>query len=301
MSRILILAVFVSSFALCAEEFDETPKASADETVLAALPKVPTMATIMAGGDARSQPGKWVTELLKKKETKARVEIVLLKQKLIAQQEAEDTEDRERMRRKMLYDKAHGTLFDTETIRREAKKRTITMKLDFTLPEMEMYTRLIDAYQKRAALAANVVETLTRFDRDSDGKLTGEEYRDAAYIFNATQRLFTAIDNDNDGYFSIAEIDAARALPANGPAAQAAGAKEAANNDTFIIKGFDANKDGVLNIEERKALSSAYLDISLKATHDAAAYQKLHDDLAAARAVAAAKFENLTIELAESK
>lgn len=301
MTRLALLS-FVLLFCLTAwsEQGEDAPK-SADETVLHALPKVPTMATIVGTGNPRTQPGKWVQELLKKKETKARVEIVLLKQKLIADQEAQNAEDRERVRRRQLYDKALGTLFDTEPTRQDGKKKMISMKLDFQLAEMETYRRLVEVYNKRAALAADVVETLTRLDRDSDGKLTGEEYRDAAYIFNATQRLFLAVDNDGDGYFSIHEIDAAKAIPANGAAALAAGAKEAATTDTFLIKGFDANKDGVLRIEERKAISSAYLDIALKSTQEANSYQKLYDDLATARQAAAAKFENLTIEISEPR
>jgi|ERR1043165_2085356 Ca2+-binding EF-hand superfamily protein len=296
----IFLCVCLFCMSAWCQEGDDAPK-SADETVLHALPKVPTLATIIGKGNARTEPGKWVQELLKKKETRARVEIVLLKQKLIADQEAQNAEERERIRRRQLYDKALGSLFDTEPTKQDGKKKLISMKLDFQLPEMEAYRRLVEVYQKRAALASDVVETLTRLDRDSDGKLAGEEYRDAAYIFNATQRLFLAVDNDGDGYISSNEIDAAKVLPADAAAALAAGAKEAATTDTFLIKGFDADKNGVLRIEERKALSSAYLDIALKSTQEAANYQRLHDDLSAARQVAAAKFENLTIEVTEPR
>ena len=69
----------------------------------------------------------------------------------------------------------------------------------------------------------------------------------------------------------------------------------------MLIKGFDVDKDGVLTIAERKALSSAYLEIELKARQEADAYQKLFDDLLTARQVMATKFENLTIDLVESK
>ncbi|HLX64294.1 MAG TPA: EF-hand domain-containing protein [Planctomycetota bacterium] len=302
MPRVLSF-LMLAAFTLCiwGEESDSEPIKSADQTVLTALPKVPTLATIVGDGNPKTQPDKWIADLIKKKEIKARVEIVMIKQKFLAEQDAKDAEERERIRRRQMYDKALGTLFDTTPVQGEAKKKTMTMKLDFQVTEMEVYRRLIDALKIRGALASDVVETLTRLDRDNDGKLTGEEYRDAACIFNATQRLFSAVDNDGDGYLTVAEIEAAKTLPANGAAALAEGIKNAANSDTFMIKGFDANKDGVLSIEERKALSSAYLEISLKAAQEVAAYQKLLDDLSTARQAAAAKFENLTIELSEGK
>ncbi len=297
---LLLTLVLLACGAVWCEEPDEAPK-PADEAALQAIPKVPTLATIIGDGNPKTAPSKWVQDLMKKKETKARVEIVLLKQKLIAQQEAQDVEEKERIRRKLAYDKAHGTLFDTAPAT-EPKKRTIKMKLEFQVAEIETYRRLIEAYKVRAALADSVVESLTKLDRDNDGKLTGDEYRDAAHIFLATQRLFSAVDNDGDGYISLAEIDAAKTLPADGAAALAAGSgMKDANSGTLIIKDFDADKDGVLTINERKALSSAYLDISLKSTHEADAYQHLLDEMLTARQASAAKFENLTIELVDSK
>ncbi|MEI6231988.1 MAG: hypothetical protein WCT04_02985 [Planctomycetota bacterium] len=294
------LLIIVACGAVRAEDPD-APARSADETVLQALPKVPTLTAIIGDGNAKTQTNKWVQELMKKKETKARVEIVLLKQKLITEQESQDVEEKERLRRKIAYDKAHGTLYDTP-IATDRKKRTIRMKLEFQVPEIEMYRRLIDTYKTRAALASSVVDALTKLDRDNDGRLTADEYRDAACIFVATQRLFAAIDNDNDGLISLSEIEAAKNLPANAAAALTAGSNSKdATAGTLKIKGFDANSDGALTIAERKALSSAYLEVELKSQQDADAYQKLHDDLSTARQVTAAKFENLIIELAETK
>ena len=285
-----------------AEELDAPPAKSADETILQAMPKVPTIATIVGDGNPKTQTNKWVQELMKKKETKARVEIVLLKQKLITEQESQDVEDKERIRRKNLYDKAHGTLFDNQPVA-DQKKRSIKLKLEFQVPEIEMYRRIIGLYKTRAALAASVVDALTKLDRDNDGKLTADEYRDAAYIFIATQRLFLSVDNDGDGFITLAEIEAAKALPVDAAAALVAGSnsKDATSSSALLIKGFDADKDGVLTIAERKALSSAYLEIELKARQEADAYQKLFDDLLTARQVMATKFENLTIDLVESK
>ncbi len=283
-------------------EETDTPTKSADETTLQALPKVPTLATIVGEGNAKAQTTKWVQELMKKKETKARVEIVLLKQKLIAEQESQDTEEKERIRRKNLYDKAHGTLFDTQ-FSNEKKKRSIKLKLEFQVPEIDMYRRLIAVYKTRAALASSVVEALTKLDRDNDGKLTADEYRDAAYIYLATQRLFTSVDNDGDGYISFGEVEAAKSLPVDAAAAMTTGSasKDANNSSALVIKGFDADKDGVLTIAERKALSSAYLEIELKSLQEADAYQKLFDDLSTARQSTATKFENLTVDLSDSK
>ena len=295
----LTLIPFLVLFGACAQSA-ETSK-PADESVLQALPKVPTIATVVGSGDSKNASSKWVQELMMKKETKARVEIVLLKQKLIAEQESKDVEDKERVRRKQLYDKALGTLFDSQAAG-EKKTRTIRMKLEFQVPEIEMYRRLVEVYKMRTALAASVVEAFTKLDRDNSGKTTPESYRDAAYIFIATQRLFVPVDNDADGYITLAEVEAAKALPADAAAAMTAGANSKdATTGALIIKGFDVDKDGVLNIDERKALSSAYLEASLKSQQDADAYQKLLNDLLTARQATAAKFENLTIELVESK
>ena len=302
MSRFVLIPLIALTICLnagAAEEPDAPTRA--DEAALQALPKVPTMATIVGDGVPKAQVSKYVQELIKKKETKARVEIVLLKQKLIAEQETTDVAEKERIRRKILYDKAHGTLFDTQPVT-EKKRKTIRMKLEFQVPEIEVYTRLVNLYKSRAALAADVVDALTKLDRDNDGKLTADEYRDAAHIFLATQRLFLTIDSDNDGQITIAEIDAAKAMPASASAALAEGAvsKEAAGGPV-IIAGFDADKDGVLTIAERKALSSAYLEAELKAQQEADAYQRLLDELITSRQVTAAKFENLTIDMLETK
>lgn len=302
MPRLILIPLITLTICLNAgsAEVPDVP-ARADESALQALPKVPTMATIIGDGVPKAQINKFVQDLMKKKETKARVEIVLLKQKLIAEQETTDVAEKERIRRKILYDKAHGTLFDTQPVV-EQRRKTIKMKLEFQVPEIEVYTRLVSLYKARAALAANVVDALTKLDRDNDGKLSADEYRDAANIFVATQRLFSQIDTDNDGQITIAEIDAAKVMPATAAAAMAEGSvsKEAAAGP-LTIPGFDADKDGVLTIAERKALSSAYLEAELKAQQEADAYQRLLDELITSRQVIASKFENLTIDMLETK
>jgi Ca2+-binding EF-hand superfamily protein len=290
----------------CAEDSEEPIAPSADQTVLQALPKVPTMETIAGKGDSRRAPSKWIQELMKKKETRARIEIVSLKQKVLAEQEATLAADKERSRRQERYNAAYGSLNNTSAPSSgagERRKRTLNLKLEFQVPEMEVYRRLIEAYKIRAALAADAVNTLTRLDRNGDGNLSSDEYRDAAYLWTATTKLFHPVDSDLDGYISVAEIEAARTLPANGAAAITAGAnsKEAINTVDLKIKDFDQNNDGILNVAERKALSSAYLEASLRAQQDAAAYQNLLDELLVARQTSTAKFENLTIEAEEAK
>lgn len=299
MTRLTLIPFLVLICACLRAEDSEIAKPANESQ---ALPKVPTLATVAGDGSVKNASSKWVQELMTKKETKARVEIVLLKQKLIAEQETKDVEEKDRARRKQLYDKALGTLFDAQAAG-ETKTRTIRMKLEFQVPEIEMYRRLVDVYKARSTLATSVVEAITKLERDNDGKTTPESYRDAAYIFIATQRLFLSVDNDGDGYIALSEIDAAKELPASAAAAMTAGAnsKDATTGGALIIKGFDVDKDGVLNISERKALSSAYLQASLKSQQDADAYQKLLDELITARQSTAAKFENLTIELVESK
>jgi len=298
-----IVLLAVTSFSMVGARAAEPDAAEkpADERVLQALPKVPTLATIVGDGSTKAQVGAWIQELMKKKETKARVEIVILKQKLIAEQQTQDADEKERIRRKNQYDKAHGTLYDAPVAANEKKKRILKMKLEFQVPEIETYRRLIDVYKARSALALNIVDALTKLDRDNDGKLSADEYRDAAYMFIATQRLFTSVDSDGDGYITPAELDAAKNMPADAAAAMIAGSNSRDANGPLLIKGYDADKDGVLTIAERKALSSAYLEIELKAQQEVAAYQKLSDDLISARSVTAAKFENVTVELADTK
>ena len=95
----------------------------------------------------------------------------------------------------------------------------------------------------------------------------------------------------------MTEIDNSRTLPADGIAAITAGSStKEANSGIYKIKDFDSNADGVLSVNERKAMSSAYLDIALKSKQEAEGYQKLVDDLQTLRQDAAAKFERVTVD-----
>ena len=271
----------------------------ADPNAMQAIPKVPTMATIVGDGDPALQRRLWAQNLIKKKEIKARVEVVILKKKLLEEADAASVEEKDRQRRTERYNNSfrkEGELA-LPSGAGEGKKRVLTLRLEFQVPEIDSYKKLIEVFKIRATLAENIVTTLTKLDRDADGKLSGDEYRDAALLYLATQRLFHSIDNDDDGYFSASEIEAAKTLPADGIAAITAGsATKEANSGVYKIKDFDINGDGVLSVSERKAMSSAYLDVGLKARQEAENYQKLVDDLLTLRQATAAKFANVTVE-----
>jgi hypothetical protein len=302
MPRLLSIAVAVAL--LCAqrshaEDDPDVPAAPADETVLQALPKVPTLEKI---GTTPKQIDAWVQGLIQKKEIKARVEVVLLKQRILAEQREAIAADKERIRREERYNASFGgPLRGGNAEAGGAKKnRAIKVKLAFQVPELDMYKRVLEAYKLRAALAAGAVETLTRIDRNADGKLSGDEYRDAGNLVLATRKLFRSLDTDNDGLISLAEIEAARQLPASGAEAISAGSQmKEANNGPDPLKDYDKKGTGELGLAELKALSSAYLVAALDAQKAVEHCQKVIDALATAQQASAAKFENLTIEVEE--
>src|SRR5262249_52452885 len=91
---VLVLSIAGAAGAFCAED-----EPIADTNVMQAVPKVPTLATIIDKGDPNLAPRQWAQTLIKKKETKARVELVVLKKKLLDEAEAASAEEREKQRR----------------------------------------------------------------------------------------------------------------------------------------------------------------------------------------------------------
>src|ERR1017187_6282396 len=108
MPRLLLIAAIAAL--LCApyghaEDDPDAPVQPADETLLQALPKVPTLEKI---GSSPKQVGAWVQELMQKKEIKARVEVVLLKQRILEEQREALAADKERVRREERYNASFG-------------------------------------------------------------------------------------------------------------------------------------------------------------------------------------------------
>ena len=144
-------------------------------------------------------------------------------------------------------------------------------------------------------LADDIVDILSRLDRNNDGKLTADEYTDALAIVIAAAKLFQQVDANDDGYLSETEIDNAKILPRDGNEARVTGRTAALVPNTHI-KTFDANSDGVLDAEERKVLSMAFVEIALKAEKEAEFFRRLAADaLTVSRDIMAAKFADLVI------
>ncbi|HEX7802150.1 MAG TPA: EF-hand domain-containing protein [Pseudoxanthomonas sp.] len=106
--------------------------------------------------------------------------------------------------------------------------------------------------EDRQAPVASVEQILQRMDRDNDGKLSFEEYR------NAMTRRFHRLDADGDGFLVQKEIP--KEWLAVGAADLADGkvsAEEFASGLRPAFDGFDLDKDNSLNDEELAAFARA--------------------------------------------
>jgi hypothetical protein len=129
-------------------------------------------------------------------------------------------------------------------------------------------------------------------DRNNDGRLSGDEYRDAAALILATRRAFERLDANRDDVLSASELDLGR-LPKSAAAALQAG-KLALGTEPVELPT-DANKDGVLDVAERKALTMNYVEIARLAGEDAAFYADLAARLSALREAAEARFADIEV------
>ncbi len=260
-----------------------------------ALPRIPTREFLLKGTDGKedteaTKSGQWVSEFIAKKKVKADAEVDELKKKVQEEDQAQKAKEKERQRRLAKL----ATYDDMQLLRRESKQTTIRVKLEFQVPEIETCRRAADLCKQRKALADDVVETLSHLDRNNDGKLSAEEYSDACAIVIASAKLFQQIDSNNDGLLSEAEIDAAKLIPKDAAEARIAG-HQASSIPNTRIKSFDVNGDGVLDAEERKVLSMAFVEVALNAQKEADFYRKLADSLTVSREIVAIKFANLVI------
>jgi len=294
---VVLPALFVAANVLLAGERGEEKKGSGAADVRL-LPKVPSRVAILKGletGDPDKEGdkiGEWVMGLIAAKEKRANTELEAIKKRLRSEESARQAAERDRQRRADKYDETWGAL-GTKTSSGGSGGAT-HIKLDFQVPEIETYRVAMAVCRVREALANDVVETLPRLDRNGDGRLTENEYRDAGAILTATSRLFQKLDANDDGILNEAEIEAARELPRNATAAIRTG-RPTAESAGFKIKPYDADSDGVLDVNERKALTMAYVDVALRAGQEAAFYQRVIEALATAREVVAGKFADIEV------
>jgi hypothetical protein len=286
-SRVLVFSfVFVLALTARAEELDAESARTAQVPV---LPKVPSRAIIakQAGADDQKPINEWVQKLIDGKEKRAQTELEAYKKQFIAEERRRQMEERDRERRQERLE------IGGAPIKREANA-PIHIKMEFQVPEITAYRAIADTLRAHQEISNAVAQTLAKLDRDGDGKLSAEEYREAGAILASTLRIFQPLDSNADGLITEAEIDAAREVPRNIPDAIKAG-KAAVDASNFRIKTYDANGDGVLDVDERKALVMAYVDASLRAGQDAAFYNKVADTLTTSREMVAAKFADVEI------
>lgn len=298
---ILCLPSILASSQVLAETDREAAEAIQDKkaaelAILITLPRIPTRDEIFK--DAKNTESEltkinaWVQMFIDDKKVKAQKEIDEIKRTYQEEEQARTDKEKERQRRLAKL----GDYSDLVPIRAEAanKHSTVRIKLDFQVPEIETCRHAVDVCRQRKALADDIVETLSRLDRNNDGKLTADEYQDALAILIGAAKLFQKIDANEDGLLSEAEIEAARQIPKDSfeslqkgrPASRLPGAR---------LKPYDANDDGILDAEERKVLSMAFVDIALKAEMDAEFYRHLADSLTVARDIMAAKYASLVL------
>jgi hypothetical protein len=278
---------------LAARAEDDSKKPA--EVVLRALPRVPSRAALLKDIDlkdtekAASRAKQWVDELIKSKEKRANEELEVIKKKLLESESARLKEQKERMRRREMYDRVYGV----ERGGGEAHA-ALRIKLSFVVLELDAYQRIAELYRAQEALATDIVTLLPKLDRDGDGRLAEDEYRDAAGILASAGLMFQNLDANEDGFVSEAESNAARKLPGSAADAAQAG-RMLIDTPGHKIKNFDANSDGALDVAERKMLSDAFLAVAIQAGREAGFYRALTDALALARKIAAAKFEDVEL------
>lgn len=204
----------------------------------------------------------------------------------------EEEERQEKIRRQKRYKEQKG---DTSTQSEDEGPRSVVLRVDFVVPELTTYRRAAAGCRKRAELARAVVQILPDLDRNKDGNLTDDEYRDAGAIIRTTERLLRGMDSDKDGQISIIELDSTNTLPRNAIAAARAGAS-LVNGKDFLIAKYDADKDGTLDVSERKALSVEYSNAALAYTAEAADYDKVADEIEARQKMSADKFQHMEVK-----
>jgi hypothetical protein len=262
---------------------------------LKAMPKIAARAAILKDVDTKDAEKvserirQFTQELMDAKEKAAKVELDALMKKMKEEDDARAAAERERRRRQENYDGSWGTLGKRASTERKAPVR---VKLDFQVAEISTCRAVAEILRQHCALSKDIVEALPKLDHDGDGRLAVEEYRDAGAIVNVTARLFLSLDANGDGFITENELESARAVPANAAAAVKAG-RPTSETLSYKLKEFDTDNDGVLDVNERKTMAMAYVDVSLRTEQEAAFYSRMADVLSTARQIVATKYENI--------
>jgi hypothetical protein len=274
-------------------------KRAAELATLMALPRIPTRDEVLKDVKEKeikedvelTKTNDWVQNFIDKKKAQAEKEIDELKKKFQQDEQERIAKEKERQRR-LTKMAEYGDYIPVS--RADNKRSTVTIKLDFQVPEVETCRRAQDACRLRKALADDIIDTLSRLDRNNDGKLTNDEYQDALAIVIGAAKLFQKIDTNDDGFLSEAEIESAKQLPKDAADALQKG-RAASRLPNAKLKPYDANDDNVLDAEERKTLSMAFVDLALKAEKEAEFYRHLADSLTVSRDIMAAKYANVVL------
>ena len=270
--------------------------ASAEESggaqAVASLPKVPARALILKeGGSEDTRIAEWIQTLLAGKEKRASVELEVLKKKILSDETARAQYEREKQRRRDKYDDLNSRPANSGA---DDKPEAIHIKLEFQVPEISTYRYAAETCLIRERLANDVVERLSHLDRNQDGVLSSDEYRAAGAILISCANLLKKMDGNENGYLTESDISVARTVPRNASAAEEDGS-HAAEASGYRIKPYDMDNNGELDVNERKALAMAFVDVSVRAGQDAAFYTRMADSLVTARAAAAQKYADIEI------
>jgi hypothetical protein len=279
-----LLATFCCVFLLQAEEEGlQQPK----KTI---MPKVPSRSAIVKPNESEAKSiGQWANAFIAAKEKKAEAELEVFKKTVLEEERTRQAEERNRLRRHERND-----LLKTSANPTVKKGGPIRIQLDFQVPEIAIYRLAVELCLTEQKLANDVVEALSRMDKDNDGKLTNEEYKNAGALIITTRNVGQKLDSDADGMISEEELEAVRRLPENSAAAIDTG-RESASTLTFKIKSFDSDNNGVLDVDERKRMVMSYVDAALRSEQEAQFYRSVADSLAGARASVAEKFADVLV------
>jgi hypothetical protein len=289
-----LLVPFVPA-SLAAEE----PGAAADSRAaeLSGLPRVPVRTAIVKAGAADSAAvSEWVRVVMETKVKRAEAELAAIKKQVRDEEQVRLVGEADRRRREERYAQTWGALGASAAA--SERRGAVRLRLDFQVPEIAAYRLAADASRARSALAHDVAQALGQLDRDGDGRLSGDEYRDAASVVLTTGVLFQPLDASGDALLSPEEYTAFRGLPENAAAALRAGRAATvagAADRTLRVGAFDKNADGDLDVDERKALTMGYVEASVRDAQDAAFYTLVAGSLVAARETVAAKFANVEV------
>lgn len=201
----------------------------------------------------------------------------------------EERQDRERRRQR--YKEMKG---DTSTSTEEEKPPVVYMRIDFRVPELTMYRDGLESCKRRGALAQSILEILPSLDKDKDGQLTGEEYKAAAAIVRSTDRILRGLDSNKDAGISQLELDASKSLPKDASEAYRLASSMVDGRD-YRIPRFDADKDGVLDTSERKALSVAYSSTAIQYSTEATVYDRIVKEFEIREKAASVKYQSLEV------